>query len=814
MLNLNEVSKGAKIRFFCWLAIAIFFIVCFIRIFYSGFSLDTNILNLLPQSKQNITAEKASDQFSKTMGNQIIFLIGNPSQVVAQKAADKFFGNIKQSSLFQNINYQITTNEQEAWGSFYYPYRLNLLTQQQRKLLQENKADQLVSSALFNLYSPFGMTNSSLLQSDPFFLFQKYLMSRPKPASHIELVGQRMMVNSDNQWYVMGTAKVKEDSFSIANQNKVTHLIQANKTSVIKAFPETSVFMNGMIFYAKAGADEAQRNISTIGVGSLIGIILLIFLTFRSLKPMLNTLLSGFFGFLAAFVVTQYFFGSVYLFTLVFGASLIGIVVDYAFFYYSDQLVGGQNWNSMQGLKNIIPGISLGLINIVLAYVVLSLTPFPGLRQLAVFSITGLIVAYATVVCVFPMLLKAKHYSFKPVLLTFANQYLNLWRKLSVKKIVIIYILILIVSVIGIYRLKPNDDIRILQSVPAQLKLNENKVKEIIGSDIGLSFYVVEGDTPTETLSHEAMLANKINQVFPSVDNKYIAISDYIPSISAQKENFDLITTRLINPKLIPYLEKIGVNKQKARQIQRALLKLKYKPVTVQDWLNSPVSKSLRYLWLGKVDNKYAGIVLLSDKLNVQQLKHATQSLSFATYVNKADQISQTFKVYREKISILLLIVYLVLLLLLIARYSFKRAILYFLPPAAACALSLAVLGWLNVPLTLFNLLAVFLILGVGVDYVLFFAETKSSYQGTMLAVSLSAIITILSFGLLALSATPVIHYFGITVLVGITSAFILAPLASRLPLSRGNLKTSSRGLLVPAKDSEAGTAGSNQEDI
>ena len=79
--------------------------------------------------------------------------------------------------------------------------------------------------------------------------------------------------------------------------------------------------------------------------------------------------------------------------------------------------------------------------------------------------------------------------------------------------------------------------------------------------------------------------------------------------------------------------------------------------------------------------------------------------------------------------------------------------------------------------------MAMFTDSGIGVDDVLFFAETKSSYQGTMLATTMSAMITILSFGLLAFSTTPVIHYFGITVFVGITSAFILAPLAAKRKL-------------------------------
>lgn len=790
MQNIKNHNRAATIRFIAWIMLVSIVAFLFVRIFYLGFSLNTNVLNLLPKSQQNPVVAKASDQFSRTMGNQIVFLIGNKSKTEAQKSADLFFSQIKSSPLFQSLNFLINTNEQLAWGQFYFPHRLSLLTPLQKKLLQENNANQLEASALFSLYSPIGLTNSNLLKSDPFFLFQKFILSMPKPASNIILVNQRMMAQADNQWYVMGTAQIKKDSFSLSNQNKVLKFIQNSKAEMLKLYPTSTLLMNGMLFYAKAGADEAQRNISTIGIGSLIGIILLVLLTFRSLSPLFLTLISCLVGFIAAFVVTKVVFGTIYLFTLIFGASLIGIVVDYAFFYYADQLVGGQSWDPLQGLKNIFPGISLGLVNIVLAYLVLSLTPFPGLRQLAVFSITGLVIAYLTVVCAFPTLIKAKSYSFTPPLLTLVNVYLNIWLKLSTKTFVVLFTLIFAFSLLGIYQLKPNDDVRILQSVPDNLKNNENKVKQIIGSHIGLNFFLVEGDSPNQVLFNESLLTNEINKKFPSVNNQYIAMNAYIPNLSDQKENFYLVKSELINTRLSRYLKRVGVKREQALQIKQSLSRLKFDPITIQDWLNSTVSGSLRFLWLGKIDHHTVTVVLLSSQLNTQALEKISAKFSFATYINNAEMISHTFKLYRKRVSRLLLLAYLALLILLTLRYSLRKAIIYFLPPTAASALSLAGLGWLGIPFTLFNLLGVILILGLGVDYVLFFAETKSSYKVTMLAVSLSAIISILSFGLLALSATPVIHYFGITVLIGISSALLLAPLAARNPTFHNRIKS------------------------
>ncbi len=78
------------------------------------------------------------------------------------------------------------------------------------------------------------------------------------------------------------------------------------------------------------------------------------------------------------------------------------------------------------------------------------------------------------------------------------------------------------------------------------------------------------------------------------------------------------------------------------------------------------------------------------------------------------------------------------------------------------------------------------LVLGIGIDFTLFLAEARGDLRITMFAITLSALTTMLSFGLLSLSSTYAVHSFGITVLIGIACAYLLSPLAvlerSRLP--------------------------------
>jgi predicted exporter len=770
-------NKKLKARFIIWLVLLVLCVAGLIKILFSGFVVNTNILDLLPKAAQTPAVATASDKFTNTMGKQLVFLIGNSNKQQAERAAALFNQRLLASQLLDNITYKISTSAQAAWATFYYPYRLSLLNTSDAALLQKHDFSALTQQALMHLYNPVGIANSSLLENDPWFFFQNYLTNLPKPSSQLTVSDQQLMTQYNGVWYVMVTASTKENSFSMSAQTAITQLLAATKAAVQQQIPQSTLLMTGMLFYAEYGSTTAQQDISTIGVGSLIGIFLLVMLSFRSLKPLVYILFSVAIGFLAAFVVTELVFSQIYLFTIVFGASLIGICVDYAFFYYADKINGDASWSAQQGLRNIFPGITLGLINVVLAYIIIAFTPFPGLKQLAVFSVTGLFMAYFTVVCVFPYLLKPQQKKLLTPLQRLSNFYLAFWQKMSTKKIISIFVMLAIVSILGICLLTSNDDIRILENPPVQLQQQEKQLKKIIGSDIGPSFYVVTGSTPEKALEAEQKLVNVLQQKYSAINPAYIALSTYLPTLAVQQQNFQLSKLAAQKNNLLPYLQKIGINKTAAEKIQQRLSALAFKPLTINDWVASPVSNSLRYLWLGKVEQQYASIVLLSNQLPHNELAKIAQELPQVYYLNKADEVSSVFKNYRQKISVLLLCAYIVLFIILSLRYGVKKALVYVLPPIAAACVSLAVLGLLGVPLTLFNLLALILVLGIAIDYILFFAETRSDYRSTMLAVGLSAITMALSFGLLALSETPVIHDFGLTILVGIVTAYLLSPI-------------------------------------
>jgi predicted exporter len=98
-------------------------------------------------------------------------------------------------------------------------------------------------------------------------------------------------------------------------------------------------------------------------------------------------------------------------------------------------------------------------------------------------------------------------------------------------------------------------------------------------------------------------------------------------------------------------------------------------------------------------------------------------------------------------------------------------------PAALASIATLALLGSAGQHLQLFHVLALMLLLGIGVDYGIFIQERAGRRDHAAgLAVGLSAMSTLLSFGLLGLSKTPALQAFGVTMLIGIAAVWLLAP--------------------------------------
>jgi predicted exporter len=180
-------------------------------------------------------------------------------------------------------------------------------------------------------------------------------------------------------------------------------------------------------------------------------------------------------------------------------------------------------------------------------------------------------------------------------------------------------------------------------------------------------------------------------------------------------------------------------------------------------------------------------VALLSTVTGGTDIESATLSayaaaVPGAIFVDPLARIAATFQRLRVRSTWIVIMGYLLISALLVWRYGRREALRMLFPPLLALGVTLGALGWLGEPVNIFVVVALILILGLGRDYAVFLRE-GGARRSPALAVSLSALTMLCSFGLLAISAIPALHVFGIATLVGILASYLSAPLS--LPPSK-----------------------------
>jgi predicted exporter len=181
---------------------------------------------------------------------------------------------------------------------------------------------------------------------------------------------------------------------------------------------------------------------------------------------------------------------------------------------------------------------------------------------------------------------------------------------------------------------------------------------------------------------------------------------------------------------------------------------------------------------LGERDGSYRSLLMLRGVKGVEALpvlEGAAQGLEGVAWVDKPAEISGLLQRYRISMTELLLLGHVLVLAALWLRFG-RKAWRAWMPTVLASLVVVGALTATGAPWQLFNVLALMLLLGVGIDYGIFLQEHEDDPHA-WLAVVIGAGSTWLSFGLLGLSQTPALRAFGLTLMLGLPLVLVLAPL-------------------------------------
>ena len=799
--------------------------------------LQTNLLALLPATEADPVAEKAVDTLASALGDRTVFLVTSNDDAHAKAAAKQLGASLQKSGAFGSVTAELPPFDLSRIAALYMPYRFGLLTPADRTALATSNASsatlhdapkevplggapkevpRLEGSPLGRLgdtlaqriYSPLRGGLTTPLADDPFGWLEHWLGGLPLATSNLELEDNMLVAHRGAATSVLIVATLPGSAYESKTQRAVLAALAESENTLKQAFPDVSVARTGAVFYAESARSASEHEVHLIGVASLCGIALLMIWVFRSPRLLLLGFVSTALGIVCALAVTMLVFGKLHLLTLVFGASLIGEAVDYSIQYFVVYLGAQRDWDSRRGARAVRPALTVALATSLLGYAILTWVPFPALKQIACFAIVGIATAFASVLWLLPALLTRAPKRSPRRLFAGAARVLTVWhRTIGGKRAWFVAALLLIVAIPGWLRLTSDDDIHLLIQRDPSLVAQEDKVRAAVGVDNSAQFFVVRGETPELVLQRAEALGAKLDALDGTANQigGYQSVTQFVPSAKQQSEDHALLARHVFNDPaaLRATLLQAGFKDE----VADAWLAAYAKPqplLTVDKWLAAPWSQPYKHLWLGEVDSNtkiYAAVVIPQGVTprNEPALIATAQAVPGVAFVDKAASVSKLFGAYRVDSGWWLGGALALVLVLLILRYAPKEAplggapkqvplgdrvrggIAVTLPVLLAVGVTLAVFGYLRVPLNLFNWLALMLVLGVGANYAVFLREgclrADADLGAVWTGVLLSAATTLLSFGMLGMSAMPALKSFGATLALGIAVSVLLAPI-------------------------------------
>lgn len=749
----------------------------------TGPVVNANLLSLLPKAETDPVITETVTQVQKRFERQMVWLVGGPDGETARAAAMDVFTRLQESGQFRTLKIRHNKNLARQAGTFYLPLRFSLLGNRTREQLLDNELDAFERSVLERYFTPQSSLSSSLIAKDPLMLLPNFLEERAAQVSERpEIENGFVTITSGGMVYIFLAGVLSETPFSFAVQERMVPLLDSLKAMLSERYPGSEMLMAGVLPHAVAGTSSAIEEMSSVGLGSILGIVIMLYAIFRSFGPLGLSLTSIAVGVAGGLASCLLLFGQVHLLTLVFGSSLVGISVDYSLHYFCERFRHAGNWRPDEALRHILPGITLGLATSVIGFAGLFFAPFHGLRELAVFSSVGLCFAFGCVVAWYPHVTHGLKEPRFVVLLNWVRVYGEFWRKKWDWRARAVSIAFFALGTVGCFQLVARDDVRLLQTPDAMVLAEELRTRDLIGRNLSSQFFLVEGTDEADFLLREEALTRKLRELQKSgLLEGYLAISDFIPSPTRQRENRELLRPLITgeNSVLARVARQIGLpDETRQTYVEDFTRTQQHAAIGLDEWLADPVSEPYRNLWLGESERGVIGVVGLKGTFDLEALHALAELDSRLHFRDPAGDVSDLFAKYRRQSVWLTLLSYGVVTLILIHRYGLRGGLAVLAAPIIAAFASLGVLGLLGEPISLFNVMALLLVLGIGVDYALFFRETGADHPSTLLAIALSSVTTLLAFGLLAFSATAAIHAFGLTILVGILVAFVLSPMA------------------------------------
>lgn len=540
--------------------------------------------------------------------------------------------------------------------------------------------------------------------------------------------------------------------------------------------------MSGPGVFSVAARAMIKQQVMRLSLLSSLLITLLLLWVYRSVPALILGLVPVATGALAGVAAVALGFGSVHGITLGFGVTLIGESVDYSIYLFIQ---------SRQRTTTLWSTIRLGVLTSIVGFASLLPSTFPGLAQLGLFSISGLLAAALVTRFVLPHWLPSRLNISD--LTPLGSSLAAGLRRVSAPRALLVVIPLLAVVILYTHRGPVwNPELAALSPVSA----SDRALDALLRSDIGAPdvTYLVVVSAPSREAALEA--AEKVDPalddlVAQGVLSGFESPARYLPSAGTQRARQEsLPRTATLKENLVKALEGLPLRAERLEPFLQDVEKARSQHLlTRNDLEGTSLATGVDALLL-KDEARWTALLPLrvptTVAMDVGRVHSAISKLALgdgaeAAVLDVKGEVDRLYSSYLSEALRLSLAGFagIVVLLMFFLR-SLIRATKVVTPLVLAVLTVVAGLVLSGEELTILHLIGMLLIVAVGSNYALFFdRRAEDPHTGstplTLASLVIANAATVLGFGVLAFSSVPILQALGSTVAPGAFLALLFS---------------------------------------
>lgn len=806
-LSLNDSLKNLsqKKLFAAWIfyhaAVLIFFLASII-IFRGKIGIDSDLFNLVPKSISMASVKKADEKMMSVTSQNVFILVANEDFSEAKKVAQKVYEELKNSKNFETVSLYNDVSAMGEITDFLYKYRSYLIDEKTADVIlaSEQGAKDFALEALSKAYGGFTMLPLDNIDTDPFLLteynLQNYLSSLQNAGTAMSVKDGVLASKFEDKWYVMIRGILSSRGAKLASKdNAITEIYRVCENNNNDS---TSFIYSGTPFHSHESSTSASREISVIATVSMLAVIILLIFIFRSVRPLVFSVASILISLGVAVLMTLSVFHKMHVITLVFGTSLIGSCIDYSLHFFTHWAGNTELKSSTEIRNHIFSGLLMAIISTGICFAILLFAPFTILKQMSLFCLAGLVSSFLTTISIYPYIrLPEKRGNIR-----FTKHFSGIVSKVEQKwvgrAVIIVLFVFSILSILICHKnVKIKNNLLTLYDMKGRLLQDEIIASRVIQYTPG-GWYIVSGETEDEALKNEEKLRAEFEKMTEGKIG-YISTSSFIPSKEIQKKSREAY--KKLMESAPEQLQALGFDDVENFD---ALMKLindyeitknnfvSFENGNVPDFIESAISSA----WLGKVDGKYFTVLLptrVTDYTNYRSLAENNDNVYF---ISKSQDISKDLDSLTSMILKFFVVAYVLMFIMLKFFYSWKQAFKIISVPLLIILVVVAVFALCKINMEFFSVTGLILVFGLGLDYIIYMMENEKKEKGNQSSVQsqsleqktlepfatmVSFVTTIISFGALALSSFKPVHLIGLSIFIGLATAYVSSFFYGRL---------------------------------